>query len=268
MIEYIPWGIIGFLSLLVLSLLTLGFFKGWKRPQHSHKRWKHPQHSHKSHSTQVPGETPLADSNFKTLSNAADDLKRHSSDLKSLVQALTDEIQVIQEILYQIVDILESRSLSQESEKVPTQDMQELPQVLQAEQTEKMPPILVEFCNAYNTGKQTGYLKHCRIDVVNAMDRGGGSNESPVFERSKNGKFIVYHIVEEDLYAVVPSSSDPVEKSFYGPGGFSYVFDCLEIDPAYTYSTKVIRPAVFKPDSAEQKWTLEEKGKVELKVLS
>ena len=237
MIEYIPWPIVGILFLLVLSL----FIFIWKRPS--------------------------------TLNNTTDDLKGYSSDLKPLIQVFTNEIQGIRVSLEKIVEILENQvevqpTLSQESEKVSTSDQapQEPPQTLQTERSGEMSLALQQFCNAYNAGERIPYPQYCRISVKNARDRQQGSSEPPIFQESTKGKFYVYHIVEDDLYAVVPSSR--VNQNFYSPGAFREVFDCSGFDPT-TNSAKVIliRPAIFNLTSAKQKWTLEEKGKVELKAL-
>ena len=284
--EYIPWILVGILFVLVLSLLVSRFF-----------RRKSVQHSREAHPYQGNAKTtldPPVDSHSRTPENTVDDLNHHSSDLKPLLQTLIDETQGIQKSLNQITEILQSQvvseyqdisSLFQEEEKVltPYQDMKEPPQLsesktneqtppvppqsIQREPTEWMPPVLSEFCDLYNAGKQdelqTRYQRLYRISVVNAIERRQSLSEHPLFENSTNGKFLVYHIESEDLYAVVPFYGLVLQDSLYSSGAFSEVFDCPGFDSQHRYYVKVIRPAFFKQDN--EKWTLQEKGELELK---
>ena len=90
----------------------------------------------------------------------------------------------------------------------------------------------------------------------------------PLFENSTKGKLLVYYIEGEDLYVVVPSYGLVLDRSVYGPGAFGEVFNCPGFESQHSYHIKVIRPAVFKPDLANQSWTPEEKGQLELELIS
>ena len=76
---------------------------------------------------------------------------------------------------------------------------------------------------------------------------------------------VAYAIDSENLYAVVPFSGLVLQNTLYSSGAFGTVFECPGFDPEQKYQVKVIRPAFFKRDSVNEKWTLQEKGKLELK---
>ena len=274
-LEYVPWVLAGILFLLVLSLLASRFF-----------RQKPIQHSRESEPYQgYAGATldPAVGNHSQTLENTVNDLKQHSSDLNLLLQGLTVEIQGVRESLNQIAELLQSQvepqtpdisSPVEENEKVPTlyQNIKESPQLPESESGEWMSSVLMEFCNLYNARQldelQTRYQPHYRISVVNAMERRQDSSKPPLFENSTKGKLLVYYIEAEDLYVVVPSYGLVLDRSVYGPGAFGEVFNCPGFESQHSYHIKVIRPAVFKPDLANQSWTPEEKGQLELELIS
>ena len=295
--EYILWVFAGILFLLILSLLTIRFFKQ-KSAQHPRKLY--PPQGY----TETISDSSM-DSHLGTSQNTVDDFKCYASDLEPLLKVLTDEIQGIRESLNQTLEILQSQmpldqpgdfeSSLQEDEKVstpyqglkeslqlsesktnehtppvPSHEIEEPLQTLQTELGEEISPALVEFCDLYNAGEryelQTRYQEHHRISVVNAMGRRRDLNQPLLFQNQTNGKFLVYYIEEENLYAVVPSYDLVLERLLYDSGAFGEVFDCPGFDPRYSYSVKLILPARFKPDYTKEKWTLEERGQLELIV--
>ena len=139
----------------------------------------------------------------------------------------------------------------------------------QEEEDNPLPPYLQEFVTLYNAGDAAKlrqiYKPHCSIHVSNETERFQNPNEPPVFETVSNGGFVVYAIDSENLYAVVPFSGLVLQNTLYSSGAFGKVFECPGFDPEHTYYVKVIRPAFFKQDPVNEKWTLEEKGKLELK---
>ena len=273
--DYILWVLVGILFLLILSLLTIRFFKQ-KSSQYSRESYP-PQGYTKTISDSSK------DSYSGTPENTIDDLKYYAANLTSLLEALTDEIQGVRESLNQIAEILQNQevsqsqdisSSSQKDEKIPTphQDMDEYPRFPESEPNEGISPVLVEFCALYNAGEryelQTRYQEHHRLSVVNAMGRRQDLNQPLLFQNQPNGKFLVYYIEEENLYAVVPSYDLVLERLLYDSGAFGEVFDCPGFDPRHSYSVKLILPACFEPDYTKEKWTLEERGQLELKVIS
>ena len=282
----------------VLSLLSSKFFS---RNPVQHSRESEP------HQGDVEANSEARfDHHSQRLEDTVDDLKQYSSDLNLSLHALTVEIRGVRVSLNQIAELLQSQvkpqtpdisSPVEESEKAstPYQDLAESPELsenepseqlsadgsqetekpvpfLQSEPSEWMSPVLAEFCDLYNAHEQgelqARYQSHYRISVVNAIQRRQRQSEPPLFENRTNGKFFAYYIEEENLYAVVPSYGLVLERSVYGPGAFGEVFNCPGFEPQHSYHVKVIRPAVFKPDSANQSWMPEEKGQLELELIS
>ena len=149
-----------------------------------------------------------------------------------------------------------------------------LPQTLKPEGSETPPqeeekplsPALQQFVALYNAGDnaklQQIYKSHCSLYVSNETEHFRNPNEPPVFETKSNGSFVAYPIDSEDLYAVVPFPGCILQNKLYSSGAFGEVFECPGFDPEHTYHVKVLRPAFFKKDN--DKWVLQEKGKLEL----
>ena len=142
-------------------------------------------------------------------------------------------------------------------------------QPVQSEEDKPLPPDLQKLVTLYNTGKnaelQKIYKSRCSIRVTNETELYQNPNINPVFKTMANGSFVAYAIDSENLYAVVPFSGCILKNDLYNSGAFGEVFECPGFDPEHTYHVKVIRPAFFKSDSANETWTLEKKGKLELK---
>jgi hypothetical protein len=108
-----------------------------------------------------------------------------------------------------------------------------------------------------------------RIGIANANDRQSNPKKppSPIFKSQNAGKFWAYHIESENLYAVFPSYDLVLQDQIYGTGAFGEVFECPNFNPEHKYYVKVIDPALFEPDQAKEKWTLQKKGKLKLVKL-
>ena len=129
--------------------------------------------------------------------------------------------------------------------------------------------VIQTFCELYNSRQENQLLmnyRHCfQIQVVNTLKRREDPKIPPIFETNERGKLWAFYIEDENLYAVVPIYSLTLERSVYGPGGFSEVFECPDFDPLSHYKNlTVVKPGIFKPDSNQQLWTLVEKGKLNL----
>ena len=196
----------------------------------------------------------------QVLTEIAENLRRPSFDLELLHQTLTAGT----ENLNYIADILQNQ--------VPTQhpDIEEFSQPSESEPSNQIPPILQKFCELYNSGAESelrdSYQPHFPIGVSNATERHERQSESPIFQTDTVGNLVAYSIESEDFYAVVPFYGLVLQDSLYGPGALGEVFECPSFDPLYSYQIKVIRPAVFELDSVNQRWTLQEKGELELEA--
>ena len=201
-----------------------------------------------------------ADALVQVLTEIAENLRRPSFDLEPLHQILTAGT----ETLNHIEDILQNQ--------VPTQhsDIEESSQPSDNELSNQMSPILQQLCELYNAGAESelrdSYQPHYPIGVSNATERHERQSELPIFQTDTAGDFVAYSIDSKDFYAVVPFYGLVLQDSLYGPGALGEVFECPGFDPLYSYHIKVIRPAAFKLDSVNQRWTLEEKGELELEA--
>ena len=294
--EYIVWILIGILLLFVSSLIGIIFFRQ-KPAQRSRKSKPYQRYAKAASGSPV-------NSYSRRLRNTIDDSRHRSPDLKPLLQELINEVQGIRESLNQIAEILQSQvshqpqdikspfpkeekaltpeqdmtehrqfSESEMGEQIPpflSQKVEESVRSLHSELSEQMSPALAAFCDLYNTNEegelQRYYQPHYRVGVVNAMKRRQDLSEPPLFANRTNGKFLVYYIEPEDLYAVVPSYGLVLERSVYGPGAFGEVFDCPGFNFQNRYTVEVIQPARFEPDRTKEKWTLKENGILKLKV--
>lgn len=139
----------------------------------------------------------------------------------------------------------------------------------QSEQVKPLPPELQEFVGLYNVGNdaklQQIYSPFYLIRVSNETERFQNPNVPPIFQTTSSGSFVAYAIDSESLYAVVPFSGLVLQNALYSSGAFGQVFECPGFNPEYKYHVQVIRPAFFKRDTVNEKWTLQEKGELELK---
>lgn len=216
----------------------------------------------------------------QTFEGTTDHSKDLLSDFKRLFEILIDQNRNTQQSLKRIASTLENYSLSQDvnstnqsgENTITSADSQEDTasfQDTQPEQAELLSQALQVFCNIYNN-RQEGQLRmnyqtSYRIQVSNALERRENPNNTPIFETNERGKFWAFYIEDEKLYAVVPAYSLTLERSVYGPGGFSEVFECPDFDFHSRYKNlRVIKPGIFEPDSNRQHWTLIEKGQLDL----
>ena len=141
--------------------------------------------------------------------------------------------------------------------------------VVQSEPDKPIPPELQRFVAFYNAGGDPKlreiYNPPCSIRVSNERERFQNLNISPIFQTAPNGSFVAYAIDSENSYAVLPFAGSVLQKELYSSGAFSEVFECPGFDPEHAYYVKVVRPALFTRDSVNDTWTLQEKGKLELK---
>ncbi|MBI1923908.1 hypothetical protein HYR99_06620 [Candidatus Poribacteria bacterium] len=104
-----------------------------------------------------------------------------------------------------------------------------------------------------------------RIGVANAMERRRDSSKEPDFQTSPYGDYFAVVVEGGTRYAVVPRFALTFQESSYGPGAMGQVFECPNYDIRQRYPrVKVVKPAVFEPDPARQRWTLKEKGVLDL----
>ena len=182
-------------------------------------------------------------------------------------------LHVMQTGFSQVAENIERLRLPQTAEpkdsKTPSQDGEEPLQSVQSEPDNPLPPYLQEFVTLYNAGEDAKlrqiYKQPFSMRVTNETERLQNPNAFPVFQTRSNGSFVAYAIDSENLYAVVPFSGCTLQNTLYSSGAFGKVFECPGFDPEYKYYVKVIRPAFFKRDPVNEKWTLQEKGKLELK---
>ncbi len=141
------------------------------------------------------------------------------------------------------------------------------PHSIQSEEKPLTPDLqkLVSFYNQDNhTELQKVFNSPCSIRVTNETELYQDPNVTPIFETKTNGSFVAYAIDSENVYAVVPFTGCILQNELYSSGAFGKVFECPGFDPKYKYSVKVIRPAFFNRDPINEKWTLEDQGKLEL----
>lgn len=132
-----------------------------------------------------------------------------------------------------------------------------------------LPPALQKLVTLYNAGEDAKlrqiYRPFYSIHVSNEADRLQNPNVPPIFQTHSNGSFVAYSVDSENLYAVAPFSGFVLQNAFYSSGAFGEVFECPGFDSQQHYYVKLILPALFKRDPVNEKWTLQEKGKLELK---
>ena len=218
-------------------------------------------------SSNVSNNSPDTEAVVQVLTEIAENLRKHSFDLELLHRTLT----VGTETLNHIADTLQNHLLPQ-SQSISSfcQDIEKSPEASQSEPNNQMSPILQEFCKLYNTGKTSELQEHYQPSYrigVDASERRQNPDGPLAFETDSAGNFLAYSIDSEDLYAVVPRHNLFLQDSLYGPGAFSKVFECLGFTPQNRHQIWVVQPAYFKPDSAKETWTLEQRGILELEVI-
>lgn len=191
---------------------------------------------------------------FESLLSMDSEVEKLTPDLRSLIT-------VIQAGFTQVAENIERMRPLQNA------GVEEHPQSAQSEQTKPLSPELQEFVALYNTGDDAKlrqiYGVYHSIHVSNESDRLQNPNVPPIFQTKPDGSFVAYATDSENLYAVAPFSGCILQNDLYSSGAFGEVFECPGFDPEYKYHVKVIRPAFFTQD--HETWTLEEKGKLELK---
>lgn len=123
------------------------------------------------------------------------------------------------------------------------------------------------FCRLYNAGVEdsnkrdefTQRYRPMRIGV------GGDSSTDLDFQKSPYGDYYAAAIEGETRYAVVPIFDEKNQRSSYEAGVMGQIFECSNYNPQLRYRrVKVAKPAFFEPDPAKQRWTLKEKGVLDL----
>ncbi len=193
---------------------------------------------------------------FESLLSIDSEVEKLTSELRSLIN-------VIQAGFTQVAENIERIRPPQ------TAGLEEHPQSAESEQVKPLSPELQEFVDLYNVGNDAKlrqiYSPFYSIQVSNESDRLQNPNVPPIFQTHSNGSFVAYAVDSENLYAVAPFSGFVLQNALYSSGAFGDVFECPGFDPEYKYRVKVIRPAFFKRDPVNEEWTLQEKGKLELK---
>lgn len=132
---------------------------------------------------------------------------------------------------------------------------------------------LQKFCGQYNKctedlAEKMQFLQTynpMRIAVVNATSRRRDASLGPDFQTRSDGIYYAVNTIDERIFLVVPRFDLVLQDSIYAPSAFSEVFECPKFNSERRYRhVKVIQPAFFEPDSAQQRWTLKEKGELDL----
>lgn len=225
---------------------------------------------------------------FESLASIDSDAKNLASDLRPLLD-------VIQAGFSQVAESIERSRLPQtpkpaggatlsdkeveSSQTVQSGSDKSLPQtesnavladvIVQSEPDKPPHPELQRFVALYNAGGEPKlrqiYNPPCSIRVGNEAERFQNLNISPIFQTAPNGSFVAYAIDSENSYAVLPFAGSVLQNELYSSGAFGEVFECSGFDPEHIYYVKVVLPALFKQDPVNDTWTLQEKGKLELK---
>ena len=188
-------------------------------------------------------------------------------EFESLVHVDSIETKTISD-LKPLLDVMQTgfSQVTENIERLSAKEMETSSQSTPSEEDKPLPPELQQFVSLYNAGDnaklQQIYKSRCSLYVSNETERFQNLNEPPVFETKSNGSLIAYAIDSEDLYAVVPFPGCILQNKLYNSGAFGKVFECPGFDPEHTYHVKVLRPAFFRRD--REKWTLQEKGELEL----
>jgi len=104
-----------------------------------------------------------------------------------------------------------------------------------------------------------------RVGVTNTMDRRRDPDTAPLFQTAVDGDYYAVELEGSAFYAIVPRFGLVYQRSIHGPGAMGLVFDCSDYDPNLRYrNVKVLRPALFTPDVARQRWAFKEKGELDL----
>ena len=224
-----------------------------------------------------------------TFSNVNSSLKRDLSDISNRIQKLAkisdmeklasenqNSTQEILNLLKPIVDKTTDEALSLSEKKLESSE-----QIAEDTSALQLTHAIAELCDRYNAGiqdknKRNDFLQRYhnsyKIHVENAADRRVKQQIDPVFKtHHAAGNFLGCHVEEGKLYAVVPAYQLRIVHAILHYGAFVYVFECHEHkfdDPNGCYEVvRLIKPAIFEPDDAEETWTLQSKGILELKEV-
>ena len=233
---------------------------------------------------------------IRTFSNVNSSLKQDLSDISSRIQKLAktsdmeklaienqDSTQELLKLLKLVVDkaIIEGSSPSQEKSLPSQEKLVSSEQIAEDTSDLELTSALADLCALYNAGiqdknKRNDFLQRYhnsyKIHVENATDRRANQQTDPVFKtHHAAGNFWGCYVEEEKLYAVVPAYQLRIVHVILHYGAFVDVFEChgLEFDdPDGCYEVvRIIKPAIFEPDDAEETWTLQSKGVLELKEV-
>lgn len=235
---------------------------------------------------------------YDNLNNVKHKVDRHIQDNYSLRQDLSNVNKRIQiftqnfdsEVLYQ--KLAQNESNTQEilnlikpitstapskSVSIPTETTETSEQNRSRIDGEILSQSILNFCSDYNAAIKdrqkwkeflARYNQNYKIDVTNAEGRRLKPQENidPIFKTTNHiGCYLACYIEAEKSFAVVPSYDLVVEHSTYTLGAFGEVFECSQFDERRKYQiTKLIEPAIFKPDDPMDTWTLKKKGMLEL----
>ncbi|MBI1923907.1 hypothetical protein HYR99_06615 [Candidatus Poribacteria bacterium] len=129
------------------------------------------------------------------------------------------------------------------------------------------------FCHLYNVAVEDSNARDefirryqpIQISVANAMERRRDSSIEPRFQTADGGGYYAVAVEENMPYVIVPRFDLTFQDSLYREGAMGQVFECPNYDVRQHYPrVKVVKPALFEPDSAKQHWTLKEKGQLDL----
>ena len=260
-LEYVGANLI-FIAAVLLGLLLIALWFYFERQPSARK----------TDSIKIKLQTCLeavADIRHRTLANSAklqvlqDEVKSIQVSAERIEQGLASVRSAVDEVLSQVESYKPQEPLPHGGIESPS------------EPVELMSPAVREFCDLYNArvvdssrreDLRRNYEKHYRIGVGNAPERRLNPVQPPTLTSDTSGYYLAFYIEAEDLYAVVPLYGLTLQESIYGPGAFGEVFECPDFNPQLRYrDIKVIRPAILEPDSAQEQWTLKEKGKLDLR---
>ncbi len=111
----------------------------------------------------------------------------------------------------------------------------------------------------------TRLYRPVRVGTANAMKRRRDMNVKPIFQTANSGEYYALTVDGGKSYPVMPCLGLTIQESIYNSGAMGQVFDCPGYNTKLRYRhAKIVKPAFFTPDSAEQQWTLKVKGILDL----
>lgn len=128
-------------------------------------------------------------------------------------------------------------------------------------------------CRMYNAGvtnrdAQEEFRRQyrtIRFGVSNTQERRLSPERKALFHNAQDGDFYAVRKNAEGLFLVLPRFDLTLQEMNFGVGAIDAVYDCPNFDPEFRYRpVKVVRPALFRENAAQQSWELVERGELDL----